>query len=439
MSLLVRARDGLKAVRTGHGAEPGPVGHSTEAGCVGHGLEGGGGGAVGRGGGRFGHGAGAVRAGGAGGGSGGGGDGGGSSGGRDGACAGGRRRLVWADAVKGVCIVLVVLWHVVVKDYLRVDWRVAVPVPGGWGALGDGLLTLRMPLFFTVSGMLAAGAFLRPWGAVARSRVGRFLYLYLLWAAIHTVLLGFAPGFDTGRAHGPAEFVTQVLFTPPNVWYLYALALYFTVAKLLRRVPAPVLIGAALVLAVAVAGWPEPLPGNRASLLRNLVFFLAGLHLRPHLERLAATTGPRRAALLGAGYAAALLAVALTGAEGVPGVWPAVCALAVMFGVSAAPLLAAVPGLGAGAAWLGRRTLAVYVVHMPVLALLDHFLAPPLSAVGPAWLRLVLAVVYPVLMTAVIVALCLLAEKALGRASWLFDLPARERRGRRRIGAVRQV
>ncbi|MEV4522046.1 hypothetical protein AB0J77_17600 [Micromonospora tulbaghiae] len=39
-------------------------------------------------------------------------------------------RVVWADVAKGACIVLVVLWHVVVKDYLRIDWRVGLPVPG---------------------------------------------------------------------------------------------------------------------------------------------------------------------------------------------------------------------------------------------------------------------------------------------------------------------
>ncbi|MFC6080598.1 acyltransferase family protein [Sphaerisporangium aureirubrum] len=340
------------------------------------------------------------------------------------------RREVWADAAKGACILLVVLWHVITKDYLRIGWRVEVPVPGAWGTLGDLLLTLRMPLFFTISGMFAARALRRPWATVARTRVARFLYLYVLWVSIHTVLLGLTPGFDTTRAHDPAGFAEQLIITPPNLWYLYALALYFTLAKALRRVPAPLLITAALALSIAVAAWPAPLPGNRASLLQNLVFFLAGLYLRPHLERLAAPTGARRAALLGAGYAAALAVMTVAGAQRLPGVWPAVCALAVAFGVSAAPLLAAVPAVGEGLARLGRRTLPVYVIHMPVLALLDHALAGPLSAArGPAsWY--VLAALHPILMTALVVVLCLLAETALrkARATWLFDLPSRTRR-----------
>ncbi|MDZ5445449.1 hypothetical protein U2F26_22410 [Micromonospora sp. 4G57] len=40
-------------------------------------------------------------------------------------------RVVWADVAKGACIVLVVLWHVVVKGYLWPStarcWRPARP------------------------------------------------------------------------------------------------------------------------------------------------------------------------------------------------------------------------------------------------------------------------------------------------------------------------
>ena len=76
-------------------------------------------------------------------------------------------RQQWADVAKGVCIVLVVLWHVIMKHYLQIDWDVPVPLPGLWGLLGDLLLPLRMPVFFTLSGMLAANAVHRPWRAVA--------------------------------------------------------------------------------------------------------------------------------------------------------------------------------------------------------------------------------------------------------------------------------
>ncbi|MEO3872128.1 acyltransferase family protein [Nonomuraea sp. B12E4] len=338
----------------------------------------------------------------------------------------GASRLGWADTAKGVCILLVVLWHVVVKHYLQIDWRLDVPITGFWGMLGNALLTLRMPLFFTISGMFATGAFQRPWRVVARSRVAKFLYLYVLWVCIHTALLALVPGFDTASAGSVGEFVEQLTISPPNLWYLYALALYFTVAKALRRVPRPVMLAAALILSAVVAAGYVPIEANRGSLLQNLLFFLAGLYFRPYFERLADTTGRRRAVLITVAYGAAALALMVTGAQQFPGAWPAVCVIATLFGVSVGPLVAAVPGIGSGLAWLGRRTLPIYVIHMPVLALIHKVLVGPLSTVG-ALGQHAFVFLYPALLTALIVALCLLAENLLrkARATWLFDLPRR--------------
>jgi len=70
---------------------------------------------------------------------------------------------------------------------------------------------------------------------------------------------------------------------------------------------------------------------------------------------------------------------------------------------------------------LGRRTLPVYVMHMPVLAVLHALLIGPLSThIGDQPL---LAMVEPVSMTGLVVAICLLAHRGLTRTGWLFDLP----------------
>jgi uncharacterized membrane protein YcfT len=109
-------------------------------------------------------------------------------------------RVAWADTAKGVCILLVVLWHVIMKHYLQIDWRISSPIPGAWGTLSEQLLPLRMPLFFTISGLFAAGAVSRPWPVLLRSRVAKFCYLYAMWLVIHTVVLSFVPDFKTDRA-----------------------------------------------------------------------------------------------------------------------------------------------------------------------------------------------------------------------------------------------
>ncbi|WP_244200402.1 acyltransferase family protein [Micromonospora arborensis] len=336
-------------------------------------------------------------------------------------------RVVWADVAKGGCLILVVLWHVVVKHYLRIDWRVGLPVPGAWGVLGEQLLPLRMPLFFTISGIFAANAIHRPWRVVRRSRVSRLCYLYATWLLIHTAVLALVPDFPTDRATDVGGLLAQLTVTPSNLWYLYALALYFVLAKVLRRVHPAVLIAAAGVLSAIAAVGLLDTPGNRAGVYQNLVFFLAGLHLRPYVQRWAATASRRRLVWTFALYAVALAAVA-AGAGRWLGVGLLVSLAAVAFGVTAAAQVADLPRIGGALAGLGRRTLPVYVIHMPVLALLHRLLAGPVADLAGSG-RAVLVVGYPVLLTAAVLALSLALHRGLlaARASWLFDLPAPHR------------
>ncbi|MBQ0978027.1 acyltransferase [Micromonospora sp. M61] len=342
--------------------------------------------------------------------------------------AGLSQRAEWADAAKGACIILVVLWHVVVKDYLQIDWHIGVPVPGLWGTLGEQFLPLRMPLFFTISGVFAANAAQRPWRVVARSRIAGFLYLYAVWLLIHTAILTAAPQLPTDRATSALGLLEQLTITPSNLWYLYALAVYFTIAKVTRRAPrALVLVPAALLSAVAAAGLLDT-PGNRAGLYQNLVFFLAGLYLRPQIQQWAATASRRRLALTSGAYVLALAAMAVAGAQQWFGVWIAVSVVAVAFGVTAAARLAHWPAISRPLAGLGRITLPIYVVHMPVLAVLHRLLLVPVSGLGGSAQGL-LVLGYPILLTGLVIGLSLAVHRGLLalRAGWLFALPGPRR------------
>ncbi|MET8311821.1 acyltransferase family protein [Micromonospora sp. NPDC005173] len=347
------------------------------------------------------------------------------------------RRAEWADAAKGACIILVVLWHVVVKDYLQIDWHVGVPVPGLWGTLGEQLLPLRMPLFFTISGVFAATAVQRPWRVVARSRIAGFLYLYAVWLLIHTVIFAAAPDFPTDRATSALGLLEQLTITPSNLWYLYALALYFTVAKVALRAPRVlVLVPAAALSAVAAAGLLDA-PGNRAGLYQNLIFFLAGLYLRPQIEWWAATATRRRLALTSGAYVLALAAMATVGAQRWFGVWPEVSVVAVAFGVTAAAQLGRWPALSRRLSTLGRNTLPIYVIHMPVLALLHRLLLAPASQLDRVGQDLIV-LGYPILLTGLVIGVSLAIHRGLlaVHARWLFALPGDRRTVLRRLEAA---
>jgi len=235
------------------------------------------------------------------------------------------------------------------------------------------------------------------------------------------------PDFDTARADSPLDLLEQLTITPTNLWYFMALALYFAVAKAVRQVPTALVLVPAFLLSAVAAADLIATPGNRGGLLQNLVFFLAGLRFRPMVERLASTANWKRVALFGGVYGAALAVMTVLGANDWFGVWPLVSVAAAAFGiVLAAKVATRWERLGTAVASIGRRTLPIYVLHMPVLALLHAATVDALSAGGQG-VQLAFAVAEPVLMTALVVAVCLALHRGFQvvRFTWLFDLPAR--------------
>ncbi|MCW2814229.1 MAG: pyridoxal-5-phosphate-dependent protein subunit beta, partial [Nocardioides sp.] len=241
---------------------------------------------------------------------------------------------------KGLCIVLVVLWHVTRKDYLQLSWDLPVPVTGVWGAASEALLPVRMPLFFCISGLYAARRLDAPWPQLWSRRVAPLLFLFVAWTLVHTLVLRLTPGFDTAVADGPVELLVQLTVTPGNLWYLLALASYVVVARGARRRPVLALGSALLLSAVAAAGL-VPTPGNRYGLLTNLVWFLLGTRLatapvlrvltRPRAVTLVLTVGP---------FALAAGAWQALGADEWLGVRPVLGLLGIAAGTSVAAALA---------------------------------------------------------------------------------------------------
>lgn len=283
------------------------------------------------------------------------------------------QRDVWPDVAKGVCIALVVLWHAVTKHFQTIDWPTDLAVSGAWGLLGELLLPLRMPLFFTISGIFAVTAVARPWGELVRTRVAKFAYLYVVWVLIQTVVMWVTPAFDTARARSLGALVEYLTISPTNLWYLYALALYFVVAKLSTG-PAhwPVLLGA-LALNIAAGSQILPTANNREQVFANLLFFLIGVHGSTRLRRYATQARATRLLVLTSLYAVGIALMYALDARTWPGVWPALGALAVGAGVTAAVLIARhAPRCAEPIAALGRNTLPIYVLHLPLLALFNQ-------------------------------------------------------------------
>jgi threonine dehydratase len=285
---------------------------------------------------------------------------------------------------------------------------------------------VRMPLFFLISGLFAARRLERPWAQVWTGRVAPLLYLFVLWTLVQTLVLQLTPGFDTAIAGSPGELLVQLTITPGNLWYLLALASYVVVARATRRAPHWTLGAALLLSAVAAAGWVAT-PGNRYGLLTNLVWFLLGTRL-PHLTRaVSRLTRPTPAVLVAAvgAFAVAAGAWQVLGADEWFGVRPVLGGLGIAAGLTVAATLARAARIGSALAALGRRTLPVYVLHLPLVAVV-HLGSVHLVGEGSSLARAVpVAVAYPVLVTTLVLAVCLGVHRAATRlgGGWLFEAP----------------
>lgn len=316
-------------------------------------------------------------------------------------------RLVWVDVAKAMAIVLVVLFHATQAVYGDAD-------QGRWEAVNSVFATFRMPLFFTVSGLFAARSLERPWRWVLTHRVGLYLYLYVLWWLLREA------GFElVARAAGTERDAPdpRLLLVHPSsaMWFLYALALFFLVARAARRVPVPVQLLAAGALS-AVAGSSLDIPEGRRNMALYLVFFLLGAHLSASVRRRAErSTGPVAVGLLLA-FAGATGLVAVAGLREVPPFRLALGLLAVAAGLALARVVDRT-AVRAPLAYLGRNTLPVYVLHSVVLAALVAAL--PDAVVG--W------PVSPLPLTAVAVGISLGLNLVLRQVPGLLALPGRTR------------
>ena len=334
-------------------------------------------------------------------------------------------RLVWADAAKGLCIVLVVLHHLTTKHY-----DLLVPdgtlVDGFWLTLTDALRPVRMPLFFLISGMFAAGAVRRPWRDVVRRKVATPYYLYVVWLPIHAVLFSVLTVLPMNRTRSWTELAGDLLLASTGLWYLYALALYFVLAKLLLPLdPRLLLAGAAA--ASASASLLPIVAANRESLLQHFVFFLVGV-LAPGLAgRVVRLPGRHVTTALAAGSVLVAVAAARAGVpQSITTLLVSVLGVPLAIRLVAAACASTRFARAAGA--LGRQTLPVYVLHVPLLALVHHLVVqvPALRALPEAPAAPVVLAVYPLLATALVTAGCLALHTVLDRVGLgvLFRLPA---------------
>ncbi|MCW4353796.1 acyltransferase family protein [Hoyosella sp. YIM 151337] len=331
-------------------------------------------------------------------------------------------RVDWVDLAKGLTITLVVLLHAV-GMLVRKDLT-----PEFWRDINAFLQPIRMPLFFAASGLFAQGMIAMTWQRMLRSRVAHLFYLYMVWLLVFFAVHNVLPAEVRHGGYAKFEAVIRGTYLPSSaLWFIYGLAVFAIVAKLISRLPVSVQFGLAVALSVAAYGrygFFADLGFGWRNMAMYFVYFLLALHVKELViafSRL--SNGWRVLAAVGAYLAVYLPIVKFS-----------------VFEMRELRLLVTTVGLGLGvlvAAWLagtfagrafqsvGTRTLPVYVMMDILIAIVVYVLlqVPAFTALPGV------GAVLPIAVTVAVVLLALSAHRVLtaARMDFLFELHPRVR------------
>lgn len=327
-------------------------------------------------------------------------------------------RLAWPDFARGLSIILVVLMHLLWLHYIFF-------FGGAPGAdivieVVNASLPLRMPLFFLVSGYLASRALHRRWRHVSRGRVWTLVYLYVLWVVINAVFDWVRESVGTGGPVNPLRFIIDNLIWPQTaLWYLYALVLFFLIARFTRAVPAALVVGIAAI--VSIAG-TTVFSGLTQDLMRSFVFFAVAARAPELVDGIVARARWRNLAIAAALYAAFTVLNAATSFDF--GVYLLASVAAVIFGLQ---LSVRVGGFrwAAPVRYLGRHTLAIFLVHPFVFIVANDLLSARPGLVERLQGMTAVVIIYPWALLAATLAICVGVEALAKRIGlgFFFALP----------------
>lgn len=325
-------------------------------------------------------------------------------------------RIDWVDAGRGLAIVLVVLFH-------ATNWlgEAGFDVEG-WRGFNEFAASVRLPLFFTMAGLFAQKWIEGPWRALWSSKLSLFVWVYLVWSVIATFT--FMLGLNMQGAQGNyLSQLTNLLWAPLlprfELWFIWALAIFFIAAKVLRRVPTPALLVAAGVLSVIAFANSSVANVGWIGMGKYFFFFLAGLKLRSLILRWSAVGSPIVLGGVAAVWAALAVGGVLLDLNLIPGYYFVSCVAGVGAGVALSRVLALVPG----PRYLGSRTLPIYLTHTSVILVITWMLWKATDGNLPPFSEVAL----PPLLAVVAVALSLGISRLCGRSrltSWIYRQPA---------------
>lgn len=289
-----------------------------------------------------------------------------------------KQRIGALDATRGIAVAAMVLWHVSLSYG-----------PAGHAIFQNGsraFATFRMPVLMLISGYLASGM-LQASGRKIVHRVTHFAWIYGVWlVALVGINEQWAP-FDF------AFYLRNFIDPKTALWFVWDLAIFTTITPLLRLFPKVAVLMVVFILSAATdIGW---IVANHFALDYALLYapmFFVGVLYRPEIERQLAQPVQMRLvviALVCTGSVAIVEKALLhfAGIDVLIGVRRMAVCLAALYIIKAmveyCPPVRVLQGLG-------RNTLPVYVMHMPLMILAEPYLSELAGPLSPAVFTLAL-------------------------------------------------
>lgn len=270
------------------------------------------------------------------------------------------RRESWVDIAKGIAICLVAFHH-------------SLQIASAYGWEGDVVSfinrffeTLRMPLFFTVSGLLAANSIRTcSFSALFQKKLLLLIWLYFFWCAIRSLWFSVVT-WPFGELKPLLTFLLSPVLPWSGLWYLYGLVVYMAFAWVIRRQHILVQLGVATFVSLGFSSGVFHVPGSYTwtSIGTYFLFFLCGVQGKELIHFFA-----QRQSFFKTVFFAAIFCSLTILLQDVSGASRVLLKLLVSFsavaaGISIAVYFSKFPFLFSWIEHLGRNTLAIYVAHV---------------------------------------------------------------------------
>jgi uncharacterized membrane protein YcfT len=288
-------------------------------------------------------------------------------------------RVNWVDHAKGICIILVVMMH----STLGVEKAFGLAEHSSWvGHFIAWARPFRMPDFFLISGLFLARRIAAPWRSYADTKIIHFVYFYILWMTIQFLTKGYGIYHEAGAFGLAREYAMGFVEPFGTLWFIYLLAVFFAVTKLLHGVPQTLIFIAAAVLEMAPVNTGWTLIDEFAA---RYVYFFAGYWMAEAIFTYAQGIAKRPLAIVLAALAVWALAEGVFvfgGVSHLPGIGLVLGFVGAAAVVAMGVLLSKVPA-AEPIRYLGANSIVVYLAFFLFMAATRALLLRAAPGLGP--------------------------------------------------------